>query len=195
MTETEYACPEGWEVLFSQAEISRAVERLVTELLKLEGILSTPVMIIEVLESARVFAADLQAGLEAAGAVVSLESIWASSYSGRPGEQSEVRITGIEELTLDPEKITLVVDDMVDSGATMKAITERLNQLAELSAVFPVVLINKLPEIDLEYFHALIDSNGRWVAGYGINGNDPKALGRDDGRSLPFIVARLTIDS
>lgn len=182
-------------MLFSQAEISRAVERLVTELLKLEGILSTPVMIIEVLESARVFAADLQAGLEAAGAVVSLESIWASSYSGRPGEQSEVRITGIEELTLDPEKITLVVDDMVDSGATMKAITERLNQLAELSAVFPVVLINKLPEIDLEYFHALIDSNGRWVAGYGINGNDPKALGRDDGRSLPFIVARLTIDS
>lgn len=183
--------PKGWEILYSQKEIAEATNNLIEEISKINGITEKPVILIQILESARVFAQNLQIGLTAKNVNVRVESIKASSYKGKPGEQSSLQIKGLENIKLSGDEIVLVVDDMVDSGNTMKETVDRIKTLANSAPVFATVLLQKICSIFIPNFAAIKSCPDRWVAGYGINGNSPDELGEQDGRDLPDIIARV----
>lgn len=183
--------PKGWEILYSQNEIAEATNNLIEEISKTDGITEKPVILIQILESARVFAENLRSGLAAKNIKVRVESIKASSYSGEPGEQSGLKINGLENIKLFGDEIILVVDDMVDSGNTMKETIEQVKVLADSAPVFATVLLQKICSIFKPDFAAIKDCPNRWVAGHGINGNSPDELGEQDGRDLLDIIAKV----
>lgn len=183
--------PKGWEILYSQAEIAQATNSLVEKLLGIDGILEKPVVLVQILESARVFTEALRLNLVAKGIKVRVESVKASSYKGKPGEQSRLEVSGLENIKLFSNEIVFVVDDMVDSGRTMEEIVEKIKAIAEEAPVLATVLLQKICSAFGPDFAAISDCPNRWVAGYGINGNAPEELGEADGRDLPDIIARI----
>ena len=185
----EQTVPEGWKVLYSQKDIEEAVENLVANLLKIKGIYTKKVILIQVLESARVFTEYISKGLEAAGINVEVQSIKASSYNGLPGKRGDVQITGLENISFSEEDIVLVVDDMVDSGATMKQVLQEIQAIAQPGSVFSVVLLEKICSLFKPNYAAITDVPDRWLAGFGINGN-AKELGEGDGRPFKKIIAK-----
>ena len=82
--------PYGWEILYSQKEITEATANLVEEISKIGEISEKSVVLIQILESARIFTENLRSGLAKKGISVRVESIKASSYEGKPGEQSSL---------------------------------------------------------------------------------------------------------
>lgn len=183
--------PKGWEILYSQKEIADATNNLIEEIFKIDGITEKPVVLIQILESARVFAQNLQIGLAAKNVNVRLESIEASSYKGKPGEQSRLEISGLDQIKLSGDEMVFVVDDMVDSGNTMKETVEQVKEIVNSAPVFATVLLQKICSILKPDFAAIKNCPDRWVAGHGINGNSPNELGEQDGRDLPDIIARI----
>lgn len=183
--------PSGWEVLYSQKEIEEAIAGLVEELLEVDGIYDKPVVLVQILESAKVFAEAIKKNLIANGVDVRLESIKASSYRGKSGEQGELEASGLEKIKLTGTEIVFVVDDMVDSGVTMEKIISQVMAIANSAPVFATVLLQKICSTFIPKFAAIRNCPDRWVAGYGINGNSPEELGEEDGRDLPDIIARV----
>lgn len=183
--------PNGWEILYSQEEISEATANLIEEILKVDGIFEKPVVLIQILESARVFAENLRLGLADKGINARVESVGASSYQSKPGEQSDLKISGLEKIKLSSDEIVFVVDDMVDSGNTMKEIMEQVEVIADVAPIFATVLLQKICSLFTPDFAAIKNCPDRWVAGHGINGNSPSELGKADGRDLSDIIARI----
>lgn len=183
--------PKGWEILYSQKEIADATNNLIEEIFKIDGITEKPVVLIQILESARVFAQNLQIGLAAKNINVRVESIKASSYKGKPGEQSRLEISGLDQIKLSGDEMVFVIDDMVDSGNTMKETVEQVKEIVNSAPVFATVLLQKICSIFIPNFAAIKNCPDRWVAGHGTNGNSPEELGEQDGRDLPDIIARV----
>jgi len=183
--------PEGWEVLYPQEKIAEATTNLVEKISQINGVVEKPVVLIQILESARVFAEDLRLGLINKGINVRIESISASSYKGKPGEQSNLEVSGLDKIKLSGDEIVFVVDDMVDSGDTMKKTVEQIEVIVSGASVFATVLLQKICSSFTPSFVAIKDCPDLWVAGYGINGNSPSELGEKDGRDLSEIIARV----
>lgn len=183
--------PDGWEVLYSQEEIKTATTSLVEELLQVDGIAEKSVVLIQILESARVFAEAIRQKLSDNGVDVKIESVQASSYIGKPGEQGSLKVNGLEKIKLSGDEMVFVVDDMVDSGITMEKTLKQIATIVESSPMFSTVLLQKICSNFIPDFSAIKDCPDRWVAGYGINGNSPNELGEQDGRDLLDIIARI----
>lgn len=183
--------PKGWEILYSQKEIAEATTKLVEEISKVDGISEKSVILIQILESARVFTENVRLGLASKGINVRVESIRASSYKGKPGEQSSLEVSGLDKIKLSGDEIIFVVDDMVDSGDTMKETVEQVKVIANSAPVFATVLLQKICSTFIPHFAAIRNCPNRWVAGHGINGNSPDELGEEDGRDLLDIIARI----
>lgn len=182
--------PKGWEILYSQEEIAEATNNLIEEIFH-ECTTEKPVVLIQILESARVFTENLRSGLAAKNINVRVESIKASSYKGKPGEQSRLEISGLDQIKLSGDEMVFVIDDMVDSGNTMKETVEQVKEIVNSAPVFATVLLQKICSIFIPNFAAIKNCPDRWVAGHGINGNSPEELGEQDGRDLPDIIARV----
>lgn len=183
--------PDGWEILYLQTTIAEVTANLVEEILKVKEISEKQVVLVQILESAKIFTENLRLGLIAKNINVRVESIKASSYKGQPGEQSSLKISGLENIKLFENEIIFVVDDMVDSGSTMKETVEQIKAIANSAPVFSTVLLQKICSTFTPHFAAIKNCPDRWVAGYGINGNSPNELGEADGRDLPDIIARV----
>lgn len=184
--------PNGWEVLYTKKEIEEAILGLVEELaekLEEEGARDKGVILIEILESASVFTKAIERGLIEAGFNVKVESIEVSSYGGKPGERSELKIGNLEDISQSGENIRLLIDDMVDSGITMKKTIEAIEALVKTAPIFSVVLLQKLCSNFVPDFIAIKKCPNRWVAGFGINGNSEE-LGEKDGRDLEEIIVK-----
>lgn len=183
--------PEGWEILYLQEEIVEVTANLVEEISKVDGISEKSVVLIQILESARVFTENLRLGLVNKGINVRVESITAKSYQGKPGERSSLEVSGLDKIKLSGDEIVFLVDDMVDSGGTMKETVEQVKAMANSAPVFATVLLQKICSIFTPDFAAIRNCPNRWVAGHGINGNSPEQLGKADGRDLPDIIAKI----
>lgn len=186
----EVVIPPNWQVLYTKEEITAATTNLVKELLQIDGIYDKQVILVQVLESARIFAEDLRKGLVAAGVDAKVESIKASSYRDDPEKQGEIKISGLENVIPSGKEIRLVVDDMVDSGKTLEMVMAEIRAVIETAPVFSAVFLKKLSSTFQPDFVAMKQAITGWVAGYGINGNSPE-LGPSDGRDLPHIVVKI----
>jgi hypoxanthine-guanine phosphoribosyltransferase len=182
--------PNGWEVLYSGKEIESAIVELVKKLLEIPDLSKKPVILMQILESARVFTEVVKQKLLNEDIDVKVEDVPASSYRGKPGEQSDLKIGSLDHIRCSGEEIVFVVDDMVDTGLTMSNLIDLIKGITQEAPVFSVVLLEKISSKFSPDYSAII-CPGRWVAGFGINGNRPKELGKLDGRDFPDIIASI----
>lgn len=192
--------PGGWRVLVDKQKVEEQQNKLITKLLKIidKEYSGKKVRLVQVLESAKPFAQQIFNAFKQAGLEVELNSIKASSYvDGTRGELSLDWVENEGPIQFTDDEVVIIVDDMIDSGHTINGIVKEFLSIFEDEGVdaqvFAVVLLEKIGHLldeSIKYYKA-IDMGKDWVAGYGINGNQPGELGTKDGRERKDIIRRL----
>lgn len=103
--------------------------------------------------------------------------IKASSYGNSTESSGELKISGLEHLNIRGKKV-LVIDDILDSGNTMK---ELVHKLADFGAkeLKTCVLLNKPARraVDFNVDFVGFDIENKFVVGYGLDyANDYRTL-------------------
>ncbi len=199
--------PPGFEVLYTWEFIQQKINELVetflreySEALILEELNDgtkkyKKIVLIQILESARLFAADLEDRLVAKGFEVEVKGVKIQSYHEQ--EQGELEfVDGEENITnMDPQVLYLIVDDMLDSGKTMLGILEKIKELnKEVLSLIAVTLLKKpgaKNSIEYPYLSAFEMEENRWIGGYWINIAMPLLFGIMDARNYRDIIAKI----
>jgi len=164
-------------VLFSEEEIKNAVKELGKTLN--EEYKGKSLLVVSLLKGSFIFTADLVRELEIP---VQIEFMTTSSYGH--GEESTGSVNIVSDLRTDIEgREVLVVDDIMDSGLTMKFIIEHLRK-QNPSSVKSCVLLDK-PErrtTDITPDFVGITIPDLFIVGYGLNYGDYY-------RNIPYIFS------
>ena len=164
------------EVLFPADIIRERVQTLGAEIGTELG--KEPVVVLALLKGGVIFLADL---IRAINHPLQLEFAWASSYGSGQESSGEVdlKVFPDEDLT---SKTVIVVDDILDTGRTLKAVCDRLQSDRKVSNIKTCVLLDKKArravDLDADYVGFLVDDH--FVVGYGLD-----YAGRY--RNLPYI--------
>ncbi|KAB3535401.1 hypoxanthine phosphoribosyltransferase [Alkaliphilus pronyensis] len=156
-----------WEVLLSEEEISTRVKELGGQISK--EYIGKKLVVVSLLKGSFIFTADLVRHMTIP---VRVEFMTTSSYGH--GEES----SGSVNIVVDIEKDltgydVLVVDDITDSGLTMKFVMEHLKQKNPASVKCCVLLDKpdrRKVEIEPDYLGFTIPD--KFVVGYGLNFGD-----------------------
>jgi len=162
-------------VLFSEQDVRAAVERVAQQIERTYR--PGEVTMIVALRGGMVFAADL---LRRIDLPVRLDYVVASSY-GSGTAPGQLRITGGFELDLEGKDV-LIVDDILDSGRTMKTIRDQTLAF-DPRTVRVAVLLDKPSrrQVDLRPDFAGFEVPNVFVVGYGLD-HDQRY------RNLPYIA-------
>jgi hypoxanthine phosphoribosyltransferase len=152
------------EILLSADELAAGIGRLSDQVKGDVG--RRPLMVVGVLTGSIVLVADLIRRLEGP---VSVSMVWASSYRGTatsPGKL-EMRLDLLPDLT---GQDVLLVDDIFDTGHTLKALLEELRRRGAAS-VRSLVLLRKTgrAEVDIQPDFVGFDIPDKFVVGYGLD--------------------------
>lgn len=162
------------KVLFSEAELKQRISELGAEITK--DYAGKEIMMIGVLRGAVLFMGDLARAVKVP---VALDFMAVSSYVGT-NSSGVVRI--LKDLDEDiKDKHVLVVEDIIDSGLTLKYLLENLKSRNPASIKL-CTLLNK-PErrkVDVHIDYNGYDVPDYFVIGYGLDYNERY-------RNLPFI--------
>lgn len=98
-----------------------------------------------------------------------IDYISTSSYGKNGMQRGQLSIEGLEKLDLEGKNV-LVVDDIFDTGHTMKAVMDRLQE-KKPKTLKSFVLLVKDVQRDIEYRpdYVLFDIPNRFVIGYGLD--------------------------
>src|SRR6266566_7760576 len=110
--------------MINSARIARRVRRLGRHISEVYADIDTPLVIVVILKGATVFAADL---LRSLSIPAELEFVRAASY-GSGTTRGELRLAHMIDGPL-VDRHVLLVEDIVDSGHTVAAITRRMRRL------------------------------------------------------------------
>jgi len=150
--------------LFSKEEIEKAVDRLATEIER--DFPQEELILVCLLKGSFIFTADLARRLKNP---VKIDFLRVSSYGLSKESSGEIRIT--KDLEEDIEgKNVVVVEDIVDSGITLKAIREML--LRRRPRVLKIcVLIDKKArrKVEVPFDYVGFTMYDGFVVGYGID--------------------------
>ena len=165
------------EILLSPEELAAGIGRLSDDVKREVG--RRPLTVVGVLTGSIVLVADLIRRLEGP---VTVSMVWASSYRGtatRPGEL-ELRLDLLPDLA---GQDVLLVDDIFDTGHTLKALLAELRQRGAAS-VRSLVLLRKTgrSEVDIEPDFVGFEIPDKFVVGYGLDFDG-------DLRHLPHLAA------
>ena len=157
------------EILIPEYKIERRVRAMahkISEEHKASGNMYPPVMIC-VLNGGYAFFADLVKDM---GIDVQMDFIRAKSYEGQDNSGG-VTITKDLELDLKGKRV-YIVEDIIDTGATMIEILQRVNDgmPAEVNIVTLVQRKNATMPVD----HFCFEINDEWIVGYGLDDNSLK---------------------
>jgi hypoxanthine phosphoribosyltransferase len=165
------------ELLYTEIEISEAVAKLADALAPqyLESTQQENLVVVTILVGAFLFSSDLQAGLHARGVHTQNKFVRARSYGS--AKESNRRPTfewQSPAATLRGRDI-LVVDDLIDEGYTLEALTALLWQVGVESQRVAVLLQKekKAQQISAPISVALRMPDV-WVYGYGIDSGGEK---------------------
>lgn len=152
------------ETVFSEQEIAAAVRRVAGEIRMRLGE-KEPVMALALLNGAMWFAADL---LRLLPPCYMLETARVSSYG--EGMQTSGRLTWRSAVPACRGARVLVLDDVLDSGVTMQAVTECLRENGAAD-VFTAVAVNKRGGrlVPIEPDFAALEAHGGFLVGYGLD--------------------------
>lgn len=170
------------KVLFSQEEIQETVKRMGKEIT--EAYQDEPLVAISLLRGSFVFAADLVREIKAPTII---DFMTTSSYGDK--EETSGLVDVIHDLRCDVAgKNVLIIDDICDSGYTLKAIKEHIqekNPKSVKTAVFLDKPDRRVVDVYPEFIGQSIDD--LFVVGYGLNyGNFY--------RNCPYIFAFMDSD-
>ena len=150
--------------LISKEEIEKKVEELADRINR--DYQGKEVILIGVLKGAFVFLADLMRKLKIP---VKVDFIWTSSYGTSMESSGEVRF--ISGPTLDVKgKDILVVEDIIDTGLSLKSIVEKLKDMGA-SSVKTCVLLDKKErrKVEFEADYVGFTIPDKFVVGYGLD--------------------------
>ena len=167
--------PDLAEVLITSTRIRRRIRRLAAEIRGVMG--EDEFTMISLINGAVMFTADLMREFDNP---VRLDCIRVASYGGDTRAQGTPRI--VEHLTLDlRDRRVLLVDDILDTGKTLRAVIDKLNALQPKSLTTCVLLEKKsrrAESITADYVGFEVPDE--FVIGYGIDYAERY-------RNLPFI--------
>ena len=153
------------EPLYSQEQIQGRVRELAAELAR--DYAEAPLLLIGIAEGARRFVADLVRELEARGCRPAQLEVRAHRTEGT--SLGPVQVEHFDPDTLDGRDV-LVVDDIADEGATLRAVLD-LCTLGEPRSLCTAVLVDKPAArkhpLRLDYVGFRVESG--WVIGYGMD--------------------------
>jgi hypoxanthine phosphoribosyltransferase len=168
-----------FEILLSEEQIQKRVAEMALELRR---DFPAGLHLIAVLKGAFVFLADLIRRMPGAPGDVSVDFITLASYAGGTSTSGEVRLltdlnTAIQGLDV------VIVEDIVDSGTTLRYLQEILRARNPRSLATACVLnkpSRRRVEVPVEYVGFTIED--RFVVGYGLDYAERY-------RDLPYIAA------
>jgi hypoxanthine phosphoribosyltransferase len=166
------------KILISEADIQTAVKALGERIEReYEG---KPLMFVGMLKGSFIFASDL---LRAVSLPAKIEFIKAKSYTDGKN-RGDLTIDFDENIRFSDYHV-IIIEDIIDSGATMKAVSELISRKNPLSLKI-IALIDKPTgrETDFEDFEALFTVGDEFVVGYGLDMDEL-------GRGLPYVAAVL----
>lgn len=124
-------------------------------------------VILSVLTGSYIFTADLSRKI--ADTELEIAFIKASSYGDSTESKGTVKISGLEKLDIKGKRI-LLIDDILDTGNTMKALVETLLKL-EPASIKTCVLLNKESRrvVDCHADFVGFEIEDKFVVGYGLD--------------------------
>ena len=173
----------GGQVQFTKAQVDERVHALGQEITAAyEG---RPPHLICVLNGAFIFMADL---VRAIDLPVTTDFLSVSSYGSRTATSGEVRLTKDLDQSL-KERHVILVEDIVDTGLTMKYLLGYLQGRRPLSVAVATLLSKpsrRMVEVPLDFVGFEIDD--AFVYGYGLDVDHRY-------RNLPFVTSQTVEES
>ena len=150
------------EPLISAKEIDKRLETLAAEI-KAAGF----DVILSVLTGSYIFTADLSRKF--ADSNLEIAFIKASSYGNSTQSKGTVKISGLEKLEIKGKRV-LLIDDILDTGNTMKALVQALSEMSPAS-LKTCVLLNKESRRVVDYHADFVgfEIEDKFVVGYGLD--------------------------
>lgn len=125
-----------------------------------------PITIVMVMKGAVFITVDLMRQLNTP---VQLEYLKASSYGKNGTQRGTLTITGLEHLNIQ-DKHVLIIDDVFDSGNTIKTIKDQLQAKNPKSLKSLVLFEKKIPRaINYRPDYALFEIGNEFIVGYGLD--------------------------
>lgn len=152
--------------MISAARIKRRVHQLGREISEVYSGINTPLVLVAVLKGATVFAADL---LRSLSIPAELEFVRAASYGSGTSSSGHVRLAHMVEGAL-VDRHVLLVEDIVDSGRTIKTIQKSFRRLKPASLRIAALLdrpARREVPVTIDFTGFVIPD--RFVIGYGLD--------------------------
>ena len=163
------------QVLISEADLRRRVDELAVELRRLYG--GQDLVLVGVLKGAIMFITDLARRL---CLPLEMDFMAVSSYGNSTQSSGVVRITKDLDSSIEGRNV-LLVEDIVDSGQTLRYLVENLRNRNPASLKVCALLNKKVPrKADVTVDHVGFDIPDQFVVGYGLDY-------AENYRNLPYI--------
>ncbi len=165
------------DVLFSESDIAERVQGLADEIAATRP---RELLVVPLLKGSFVFAADLVRALHRSGLTPHVDFLTLSSYGGDLSSSGDVRVLRDVESPVQDRDV-LVIDDILESGRTLKVACEMLAARGA-HRVMTCVLLDKphRRKTSIEADHVGFVSPDLFVVGYGMDAGHAH-------RELPFV--------
>ena len=173
----------GERTLFSEAAIAKAVKKLALKIAKAP---LKPEVAVPVLAGAFVFASDLMRALAQRGLDLETEFVWLRSY-GRSASPGDVMVLKAPS-ELVRGRTVLLIDGVLDSGATLARAKELLEEEGAAAVITAVAVEKEYPGRRFRADHAMFVAGTEFLYGYGMD-----HMGKS--RGLPDIRIRAPVAS
>ncbi|MDQ6879304.1 MAG: hypoxanthine phosphoribosyltransferase [Candidatus Dormibacteraeota bacterium] len=153
------------KAMITSTQIARRVHALGREISRVYADIETPLVLVVILKGATVFAADL---LRSLSIPAELEFVRAASY-GSGTSRGELRLAHMIDGSL-IDRHVLLVEDIVDSGHTVEAITRRVRRMKPTSLRLAALLdrpARRAVPVTIDFKGFVIPD--RFVIGYGLD--------------------------
>ncbi|HEY2598852.1 MAG TPA: hypoxanthine phosphoribosyltransferase [Candidatus Dormibacteraeota bacterium] len=153
------------QAMISSAQIARRVHVMGREISRVYAEIETPLVLVVILKGATVFAADL---LRSLSIPAELEFVRAASYASGT-TRGELRLAHMIDGPL-VDRHVLLVEDIVDSGHTVEAITRRVRRMKPSSLRLAALLdrpARRAVKVKIDFKGFVIPD--RFVIGYGLD--------------------------
>jgi hypoxanthine phosphoribosyltransferase len=153
------------KAMITAAQIARRVHALGRQISRDYAGIDTPLVLVVILKGATVFAADL---LRSLSIPAELEFVRAASY-GSGTSRGELRLAHMIDGPL-VDRHVLLVEDIVDSGHTVEAITRRVRRMKPASLRLAALLdrpARRAVKVTIDFKGFVIPD--RFVIGYGLD--------------------------
>ncbi len=162
-------------ILFSEEDIKNRIKELGSELTR--DYKGKDILVISLLRGSFIFCADLIREMD-----LQLEVDFLTTASYGHGEKSSGKVDIISDIRAKAEgRDVLIVDDIVDSGHTLKAVVEHIKNKNPKS-LKTCVLLDKPSrrEVEVEADYTGFEIEDVFIVGYGLNYGDHM-------RNIPYI--------